>query len=395
VRRILFVDDEPKVLEGLGRVLRGQRGQWDMVFANGGEAAQAELEKAPFDVIVSDMRMPGIDGATLLARVQRQYPGTVRIVLSGQTELVTALLAVPIAHHFLTKPCDAATLRETIERACNLRALLHNERIVRIVGEVTALPSLPRVYAALTRALADGDVSLRAIAGIVEQDSSMCAKVIHLANSGFFGSSRHVTSIQGAIGVVGTAMLRNLVLSAEVFRIFDDAGRRPGFSLEALQRHVRLTAAIAMKLLPDQGAAELAYLAGILYEIGQLVLATHLPDHFARLLAAVREQARPLHMVEAELGEITHAEIGAYLLASWGLPYPVVEAAAHHHAPRRVSRRRLDVVAAVHIADCLAHEQAGRPAELDPAYLEALGVVEQLPTWRALAAEQAAAAEAP
>jgi len=98
MRRVLFVDDEPRILEGLRRMLRSQRNEWEMAFAPGGGAALAIMEAAPFDVVVSDMRMPEMDGATLLTQVRNLYPQVVRIVLSGHAELSAALRVVPVAH---------------------------------------------------------------------------------------------------------------------------------------------------------------------------------------------------------------------------------------------------------------------------------------------------------
>jgi DNA-binding NtrC family response regulator len=123
VKRILFVDDEAHVLDGLRDLLRRQRREWEMVFALGGDAALRELDAQPFHVVVSDMRIPGIDGAALLALVQERYPETVRIILSGQTEHEAALRAVPVAHQFLAKPCDREQLRRAIDRACVSQAL--------------------------------------------------------------------------------------------------------------------------------------------------------------------------------------------------------------------------------------------------------------------------------
>jgi CheY-like chemotaxis protein len=111
-KRILFVDDDPSVLNALSNVLRRERHRWDMVFANGGEQALAELRTATFDAIVSDMRMPGIDGAQLLEVVRRDSPTTVRIMLSG-SDCETALDSVD---ELLAKPCSARLLRETLDR---------------------------------------------------------------------------------------------------------------------------------------------------------------------------------------------------------------------------------------------------------------------------------------
>jgi HD-like signal output (HDOD) protein len=395
MRRILFVDDEPHVLKGLERMLHPQRREWDMVFVGDAEAALAALAAAPFDVLVSDMRMPRMDGTALLTAVQARFPQVVRIVLSGHTELEAALRAVPVAHVFLTKPCDPDTLRRTVDRACSLQALLGDETLRRGIACMTSLPTLPRTYAAVSRALVDLDVPLRAVARIVEQDVGMCAKVLRLVNSGFFGLPRRVTSIEGAIGLLGTNTLKNLVLSAELFGTEDAGAGVPGLPITALQRHALLAAGIARRLLTDAHAAEDAFMAGMLHDVGVLVLMSRRPEHLGRLLAAAREANRPLHEVEREREGVTHAEVGAYLLGLWGLPYRIVEAVAHHHEPARVEREDFDVLGAVHVANGLAHEQAGGwtggASALDLAYLARAGVAERLAEWRALAARQAAA----
>jgi HD-like signal output (HDOD) protein len=394
MRRILFVDDEPNVLDGLRRMLRSRRQEWDMVFAGGGEEALRELAQAPFDVIVSDMRMPGMDGATLLRTVQERHPAVVRLVLSGYTELEAAMRAIPVAHQFLSKPCEPDALKEVVDRACNLQELLGNEALRRALGEVRSLPTLPRVYAALSRMLADPEASLADLARTVEQDASVCAKVLQLVNSAFFGLPRRVTSIQQAVNLLGTKMLKNVALSVEVFHGFEGTPLTAE-ALEDQQRHALLVAGLARRILPNKHAAEDAFMAGMLHDIGKLVLATSLPEQLARVMAVVERERRPQHEVEHEVTGVSHAEIGAYLLGLWGLPYPVVEAVANHHAPKRVTAtRRVDVLAAVHIADGLAHEHVAGPTPqvpLDPAYLESVGVTAELPKWRSLVAEQAAA----
>ncbi len=390
MRRILFVDDEPRVLEGLRRLLRSRRGEWELVFAHGATAALEALAAAGADVIVSDIRMPGMDGGSLLAHVQKEYPSVVRIVLSGDTDIGITFRALPVAHQFLTKPCEPEILQEVIERAVNLRALLDDEQLRRMVGEMETLPSVPRVYSELTRVLADPEADLTAVVKVVERDVAIYAKILQLVNSAFFGLARRVTSIQQAVNCIGTSMLRTLVLSVEVFRAFDGVGTVPGFSLEGVQDHGLAVARLAGRLLADKRQGESAFMAGMLHDVGQLILATRLPEHFGEALARVRRSGTALHAVEQELLGVTHAELGAYLLGLWGLPYPVVEAVAHHHVPTRVSQSRFDILSAVHVANLLVREQAERsPSALDEPYLAALGVGDRLPAWRQLAAEQA------
>ena len=115
--RILFVDDDVDVLESLRDALRKDRQRWDFAFATGGAAALEELARRPCNVVVSDMRMPGMDGAELLTRVKDQHPTVARLVLSGHAEQEAMERAMRVAQEFLSKPCQIAVLRATIERA--------------------------------------------------------------------------------------------------------------------------------------------------------------------------------------------------------------------------------------------------------------------------------------
>jgi HD-like signal output (HDOD) protein len=396
MKRILFVDDDPNVLSGLQRMLRPRRTEWEMAFAPGPEAALTALSESPFDVIVSDMRMPGMDGAMLLARVQAEHPEIVRIVLSGHTELEAAMRAVPVAHQFLCKPCDADILKAVIERAFDLRALLENETVRATVASMDKLPSVPRLYAALTKALADPESSVDDIATIVQGDVGMCAKLLHLTNSAFFGQSRAVTNVHRAVALLGTRTVKNLVLGVEMFSAFP-GNADDGRFFEALQDHALRSARIAARLLPDKAQSDDAFMAAMLHDIGQLILRTRLREPFIAAVAEADRTGRPLHAIEREACGVTHAEVGAYLLGLWGLPYPILQAVAYHHAPAATGSRGFDVAAAVHVANVLQHEQdaprTGVPPEpFDPAWLAALGVTDRLPQWRAAAEAVATAA---
>jgi HD-like signal output (HDOD) protein len=394
MRRVLFVDDEPRFLEGLRRLLRTQRDQWEIACAPSGESALALMEASPFDVIVSDMRMPGMDGAALLSLVREKYPQVVRIILSSQAELSTALRVVPVAHQFLSKPCDAQMLRVAIERACHLKALLHDDSIRSMVGGLGELPSLPRTYHALTLALADPNTSIQKVAAIVEFDVGIAAKILQLVNSAFFGIARSITNIQGAVGYLGVSTLRSLVLSVEVFRVFAPKGPIQGFSLEDLQRHARLTSYLAARLPVPSHLVDITMVAGILHDVGKLIMAWKLTGRFKKLMAEAEQEQCPLYKVEEREYGFSHAEIGAYLLGLWGLPYAVVEAVALHHAPDRVPHQNFDAASAVYIANLLAQElNSSSPspwedgAQCNQEYLTSLGVRKDIPHWRAMAAE--------
>ena len=385
LKRILFVDDEQSVLDGIRRLLRGQHREWDLQFALGGQAALDCLDTTRMDVVVSDMRMPGMDGAALLTEVRARQPHAVRIILSGYSDRDAALRAVPVAHQFLTKPCDPQLLKQTVTRACSLQALLSEPYLREALGKMDGLPSRPQMYDALTRAVADPDTSLGSIVEIVEQDAGMCVKVLQLVNSAFFGMPRPASDIRTAISCIGVTTLQNLVLTTEVFR---GVGNRISASaFEAAEKHAVLSAQIARRLIDDRKEGEQAFLAGLLHDVGTLLLAAH--AHTEDVAGALAAGGPP--------DPALHARVGGYLLALWGLPYPISEAVANHHQPSLAAYDRFDLVGAVHVADVLAREQYGLGPEskesfepFDTTYLERVGAVSRIGEWREIAARTAA-----
>jgi HD-like signal output (HDOD) protein len=394
-RKLLFVDDEPRILEGLQNLLRKHRSKWDMTFVTSAQQALAELEKSPYDVIVSDIRPPQMDGAKLLKKVQESFPSVVRIVLSGHAELETTLRAVPVAHQFLAKPCNPDVLEKVIERACNLQALINDETVRRAVGKTDKLPSMPKAYFQLMETLSNERASLKDVAHILKQDMAMSAKILHLVNSAFFRLSRRISDIDEAVAYLGISNVKYVTLAAEVFRGNVGLKNGSGLSVDRIQAHSLYIGSLASQMLTDKRQKEDAFVAGLLHDIGKFILLVEMPEHMETVLRHMREERAPMHVVEKTLYGVTHAEVGGYLLGIWGIPHAVVEAVANHHAPQRVEQECFDVLSAVYAANELANEQVNgattdiaceRPP-IDESYLKKQGVEERLSTWRQLAVD--------
>lgn len=393
MRRILFVDDESNILDGIRRSLRGDRDQWEMQFAVGGEAALQACAECSFDVVISDMRMPGMDGATLLGHIRDRYPNTVRVILSGYSDAALATRATSVAHRFLAKPCSASDLHSTIERICATQDLLSSPELRKIVGTVGELPSLSSTYMELTQAIKDPKTSIGQVAEIIEHDVAMSAKVLQLTNSAFFGLAQRVTNLSAAVSTLGMETIKNLALASETFRVFVPDPKIPRSICGSIQHHAVRTAAIASVLPVEQGTRDIAAVAALLHDIGTLFLASEAPAEFRSVLALAAQRGCKQFEAEEELLGTSHAEIGAYLLGLWGIPNLAVEAIAHHHHPARTSHSAFDCTGAVYVADLLANEpdedqhgtRAHLLAESDQACLEALGVLDRLPEFRELA----------
>ncbi|MEO7270771.1 MAG: HDOD domain-containing protein [Vicinamibacterales bacterium] len=382
--RILFVDDEQNVLDGLQNLLRKRRQEWDMAFASSGDQALAIMAQRPFDVVVTDMRMPGMDGAALLTVVQARYPTVARIVLSGQAQREAVMRAVPVAHQYLSKPCDADQLKSLINQVCALQCLLGDTHVRRLVGQLAHVPSLPRSYRDLVTAANDPNVTTARLVAVVEQDPVIAAKVLQLVNSAYFGLPHHTASIFEAVRYIGVELLKALALMTGVFT--PSAKADAGY--DALQQHSLLTAHIARAILGGEGRGEEAFTAGVVHEIGMIVLARGFPSEVREVDRRVREDGHTRIEAERAIFGCDHARVGGYLLGLWGLPIAIVEAVAYCHTPGAAEAQGNDLIAVLHVADALAASAArglDDDGDLDLAFLERAGRLEGLPAWRAAA----------
>jgi HD-like signal output (HDOD) protein/ActR/RegA family two-component response regulator len=396
--RVLFVDDEQSILDGLRNVLRRQRHDWDMAFAVGALAGLEELERAPADVVVSDMQMPGIDGAGFLERVRDLYPSTARIVLSGHAELTAVIRAMPVAHQYLSKPCDAEQLITVINRTSSLHAHLDDPVLRGIIAGLDRLPSVPHVFLEINRLAGDPTTTLDDITAIVERDTALVVKVLQVVNSAYFGLRRELQSIRQAVQYLGVDILKGLALGGHVFGTLHIAPFE-GFSLEGLQRHSLHTARLAKRLVEGQKGVDDAFTAAIVHDVGQLVLAATRREQFAEVRHRAIAERRPFHEVEYETFGASHAGIGAYLLGMWGLPFQIVEATAYHHCPRLVPAGERRLLAAVHLADVLIataepdRGDATPEQRLDVGFLDECGIAPDLARWSEWARQEVGRAQ--
>ena len=353
---VLFVDDESNVLSGLRRLLRGQRSEWDLEFASSGSEALQLMEKRPVDVIVSDMRMPHMNGAELLAKVAKDYPKTVRLILSGQSENEKILRSIGPAHQFLSKPCDPDVLIATIQRACGLQNQLQHPTLRQVVAQISFLPSLPALYRNLVHELESDSSSMEQIGAMIGGDIAMSAKVLQLVNSSFFGLAQHVSCPKHAVALLGLNVIRPLVLLAGAYSQCDNPDL-DGYSLEKSIQHSLSVATLARKIASSQSSnnqlIDDSFIAGMMHDIGKLILAVNMRERYQEILLRARDTKTSIWRTEIETLGTSHAEIGAYLLTLWGFPNSIVEAVAWHHQPSLMPSPIFSPLTAVHFANAL------------------------------------------
>jgi HD-like signal output (HDOD) protein len=366
------------------------RREWQMSFAGSGHEALEKLTEEPFDMVVSDMRMPGMNGIQLLAEVKRRFPQLVRIILSGNSDNDLILKSVRLAHQCLHKPCDADTLKDSISRSLALNDLLRSDSLRCVVSKLETLPSLPSLYQELVVELRSSEPSIKRAGEIISKDVAMTAKILQLINSAFFGLPRSVTSATEACLLLGLETIEALVLTAQIFSQLE-GGVLSEAGLNNLWNHSTLTALLAKEIAnnehTDGSLANDAFTAGLLHDVGKLVLATNVAKGYLQILDLMKEKEMTQYQAEQEVFGATHAEVGAYLVGIWGLGDPIVEALAFHHVPASSPKRSFGPLIAVHAANALQHAafldaQEETVKGVDEVCLAQLNLEDRLPKWR-------------
>lgn len=392
MKTILLVDDDPRISERLRVLLKPLESQWHIVSAGSGNEALATLAAQRCDVIMTDMRMPGKDGVQLLDEVKTGYPHVVRVLLTEPADEANARRPVGSVHQCLPKTSTVEMFEATVTRACAIQQLLSNEILLKLVSGMQTLPSLPTLYREVMEELHSPVASIDKIGQIISKDLGMLTKMLQVVNSPFYGLPRRISSATQAVALLGLDTIKSLVLSMKVFSQFESSSQT-FFSLDVLWNHGMTTGRYARAIAKDQRAEtriiEDGFTAGLLHDVGLLVLATNVPDRYTETLAVMQNEGLTEWEAERKVLGATHAEVGGYLLGVWGLSDTVVEAVAFHHNPQGSNSHTFSPLTAVHIANVLEEQEqaagmGGPPVLPDTEYLTGCGLAHDMSTWNTL-----------
>lgn len=394
MKRILFVDDEVFVLDGLKRMLRRMRTQWEMEFVDSGEAALDLMSQKDFDVIVSDMRMPNMNGAELLNEVKDQHPNSIRFILSGYSDKDLILKSLDSTHQYLAKPCDPETLKTRILRATSLQESISNDALKNLISQLGELPSLPALYEKILSLLRQPDVSSVNLSDAIKKDIGMTAKILKFANSGYVGLKRKISGLDDAVSYLGMDYIRSIILTIGAFgrlKQFQIDGSTLEEFWDSSLKVAEAAKAITISQTSSRTMAEEAYVGGLLHACGKLVLSANFPSKYLEVNKMVAEEGRSLLDAEVKIFGAHHGQVGAYILGLWGLAGPIVEAVHWYRNPSSSIPVDFQPLTAVHVSSALIFGEAEEGeqsffshADLDEEYLEKIGLLSRLGDWRYL-----------
>lgn len=357
-KRILIVADNLEEFRNRNRCFEELPREWEVRYSQSTGDAVFCARHSDFDVIFADLSEGPMAGADVLYELRLRQPNSIRFLLTDGLDKDVMTACAKGVHQVLQKPLDGEMLKQALERAELVHELLRDEQIQKLAASIRIFPSRPKVYLELLRELRSPMGSVEAAGRLVEQDLGISAKLLQVVNSAYFGLERRISSPAEAVLHLGTQTAAPLVLALEVFAQFDHL--HPNyFAIDHVWKHSQTVAdgarRIAETVTKDPDIIAAAYAAGLLHDIGKLALSINIKEEYGGVLRLARQRGVPVWQAENDAFGATHAAVGAYLLAAWGMPAAVIRAVAGHHAPASTLPLEFTSATAVHLANTLEY----------------------------------------
>jgi len=374
-KKILFVDDEIQILKSLSRLFMDT--DYELFTADSGKAALAILAKEQIDLVITDMRMPVMDGFELLQKIQETHPHVLRIILSGYSEKNTILNALQknLAKLYIMKPWDNNALLQVVNQIFETENILCDDNLIKLIHNTDDLPTVKNSYHQIMN-LFDNNADVGKIASVIEKDPAIATKLLHIINSAFY--ELKTGNIKQTIAFLGLSTTKNIVLATSIVDSFTTKDRY-GSQLEIIWNHSFICSQILniiYKNLLDKKLSEIESSAGLLHNIGMALFFKIFPEKYIEIFRSIEKNKCDLLKTELDSINVTHQQAGAYLLKWWEIPYPIVEAALYHHTPFATGIINHELIYAVNIAQHYANTFVGNQLSdtLDPNVFDALGI---------------------
>ncbi|MGM0443395.1 MAG: HDOD domain-containing protein [Fibrobacterota bacterium] len=394
MKKVLFVDNSEKWIE-IYKTVFYNTDEWECHYAQDVLAAVDYLNYISVDVIVVELKLPLFDGTQILEYVKKRYPDIIRIILTDCTDITRQIRVVRLAHQFLKKTRSVTDIEQIINNIYRLHRIVISSKARQIVGAMDSLPALPDAYYQLKSELNSADPSLKKIARIVESDMGLSLTILKIVNSAFFGVSQRVGSVSQAVSLLGTEILKSLLVSAHVFSHFES--KDICTSVTDVMNHSKLVAAFTDAICEREGvkkqAREAVFMAALLHDIGRLVFETSFHDVYKKAIGISQVTSESLSETEKSTIGVNHSEVGAYLLGVWGFNLSTVEAVAFHHSPSQLKGRKNVLLSILHVADIVALEKMKTVTSfgteyMDREYVDNIMGLDSWDTWRAVCVEK-------
>lgn|GEM_PF-747184 len=361
---IVIVDDEEAILMSLRSLFRKEN--FNIFLFSSPLKAIEFIEKNYVDLIITDMRMPEMNGSELLERSAAICPSAIRLVISGYEEksIITKVLSSGLARHFIMKPWDDAQLKQFVTESMELQENLKRKKLEEVLSSFRFLPSPPQMHTKLKEILSSEQVSQKEIAYEIENNPELVANLLRMANSIYYGTRKSISSIIEALSFIGTDSVLNMILSLEVFDRLCSNAAKSSFQrvLEIRERSIERaqTAKRIAHLIDPKTDLQEVFISALMLDIGLIFRCTSSPHKYDIFYNEYKTNGTPLYLADKEVFSITHDEVGEALLTYWNFSPAIINAVANHH---RYINNRDTLSLIVQIADKIVQEDEALPRD--------------------------------
>ncbi len=389
--RLLFIDHDPAVLDAYRQALASMSTLWTIDCVQSKSEAVAAATQNPPDILVAALEADEEKDLDALSQISKAAPHAHAFIAINEERTARLQATLETNWRYLPRPCPADRLLFECQRCLALDSWLENPLIKEIVASRAEFQSLPPLYLKIVSLINSPHASTDQIAEAISTDLAFSSKVLETVNSSFYAFEDKVSDIAEAVSILGLDSIKNLALAIQLFNRAGQSAERHALVNE-LWHHSVSVAVVARRIslyeTEDSKSAEEAYSAGLLHDIGKLVLLDAAPEAFAEARHLSRDDSIPLWQAETQTIGCNHAELGAYLLATWDLPEALSEAAALHHQPVNRCRSGFPAVAAVYVANTIVRQRgnANHPDAIpDQDFLVGIGKTDSWEDWQEIA----------
>lgn len=376
MRRILIVDHDIKILNVMSKAFHAA--DYEVVTADSGFSALEILEIADIDLVISDLRLPLMDGYELLSKIKELHPDVIRIIMSSYIEESSVFKAIVqnLARFYILKPWNSEKLLEYISQIFETEDILKSNDLLLLINSVEKLPTIETSYQKIL-SMIERDVNTGQIAAEIEKDFAISSRLLQIANSAYYGL--RTGSIKHATVYLGLQNLKSLIYSTSILNSYRSGSEHDQQRVQNLWTHALLTSKLLhyiYEVFLNKKLPETAYSAGLLHNVGTLILIQSRFEDYAKAVDEASPKSRNMLELERDAFRVTHQEAGGYLISWWKLPFPIVEAALYHHNPLDPAVLNKEIVAAVHLAQHYAWKLTKQPVvtEFYPETFHMLGI---------------------
>ncbi|MBP6491975.1 MAG: HDOD domain-containing protein [Clostridia bacterium] len=376
MKKILIVDNDNHIQSSIADTFKDTN--YEIITAGNGVFALEIMKITQIDMVISDIRIQGMDGVELLSSIKELYPNVIRIIMTSFAEDPSVFKAIlqNIARFYILKPWSNEKLLEYIEQIFETEYILKSNHLLKLINNVEKLPTIESSYQKIL-GMIEKDADTRAISDEIEKDFAISTKLLQIANSAYYGLQ--TGSVKHATVYLGLQNLKSLIYSTSILDSFDTVSLQEQQMVTDLWKHALLTSKLLhyiYEVFLSKNLPETASSAGLLHNIGTLILIRNRIENYAKVVSDAQDKSRGILEMEEEVFHVTHQEAGGYLVSWWKLPFPIVEAALYHHRPLDPCILNKELVAAVHLAQHYAWKLTNQPVstEFFPEVFEILNI---------------------